>query len=173
MNHDVTLWRSQWLGRCVEVREEGGRRIAALRALQDAGGADSNVAEPIEAEVLDQAHPTPGDRVLVMTTEAGASFVVGTFGAHDGKRQPLSSGFSVECEGSALRLVDGTGRVALEIETSSGVPQVKPMESDLAIDLVGKLSVAAHSIELRSKLGNVVIHANDDTIVRGERIRLN
>lgn len=44
---------------------------------------------------------------------------------------------------------------------------------DLDVDVAGESTHKALAVRVESKLGNVELEANDDVIVRGERIRLN
>ncbi len=173
MNDSVSVWKSQWIGRCTAARVTArGREIDVLPA-PDPDSADSTTCASVTARCLDHVAPTPGDAVLVVASDAGEAIAVGTLGAAPRAAARLESGFSSETDGSRLRLRAPDGSVALEIDTAEGVPRVVPGAADLVLDLEGRLQVRARSIEIRSKLGDVKIHANDDAIIEGERIRLN
>jgi hypothetical protein len=168
MDHTLIL-RSQWVGACLDVQESESGRLVIV------SGDGVEDPEEIEAECLDHVQPAPGDRVLLIHPDGcERPVVIGTIAAH-AQAVPLAlpSGYTLEPEASVLRLRAPDGRIVLEIEASGPVPIIRPADTDLELDLSGRLRVAARSIELRSKLGDVIIGANDDVIVQGERIRLN
>lgn len=76
-------------------------------------------------------------------------------------------------ETCSIRLEMSDGRTALEIDLHGKVPTVRLPDKDLSLDLEGRLKIAARSIDLVSKLGNVNVKANDDFKVTAERIWLN
>jgi hypothetical protein len=86
---------------------------------------------------------------------------------------PLPAGYVAAPAPTGLKLVGPDGRLVLEIDTIGSAPCLRLPDTDLALDLPGRLKIAARSIDLQASLGNVTIRANDDVVVEGERIRLN
>jgi len=167
--HDIlqlAVTPQQWLGRCVAVEITGGRRTIHVRE-------SSGDAEIHHADCVDHVAPAPGDLVLLIQPEATArAVVIGTIGAA-ARPQTLPTGYSVACDEGRVQLRDPDGRLALEIDTAGAAPSVRPGAGDLVLDLEGRLTVAARSIDLRAKLGEFRVKANDDVVMEGERIRLN
>ena len=122
------------------------------------------------------------DSVLLITPGGSdAPIVVGRLsGAETHLSWELPSGHKlvVEKQGQAneicsIRVEMSDGRTALEIDLHGEVPTVRLPHKDLSLDLEGRLKIAARSIDLVSKLGNVNVKANDDFKVNAERIWLN
>jgi len=154
------------LGTCVGVERGTGVQIVLP-------GADAGAAI-VPADCLDQVAVGPGDQVLVVRPEgADRPVVIGTIGAAPRPPLRLASGYTVAAEVARVQLHGPDGRLALEIDTAGPAPTVRPVAGDLTLDLEGRLTVAARSIEMQAKLGGVQIKANDDVVVEGERIRLN
>lgn len=121
------------------------------------------------------------DSVLLITpTGSRAPIVVGRLsGSETTHSWVLPSGHKLVVEkqqqagGSFIRLELPDGRTALEINFSGETPIVRLPQKDVSLDLEGRLKIAARSIDLVSKLGNVNVKANDDFKVTAERIWLN
>lgn len=76
-------------------------------------------------------------------------------------------------ETSSIRLLLPDGRTALEIDLKDTLPTIRMLDENLCLDIEGRLTISARSIDLTSKLGNINVQANDDFKVHAERIRLN
>lgn len=72
-----------------------------------------------------------------------------------------------------LHVVGVDGTELLEVYQGESGPVVRLLSDDVNLELPGKLSIDAKSIELNARAGGVTIKAKDDVIVRGEMIELN
>ncbi len=73
----------------------------------------------------------------------------------------------------AIRVTGRDGQELLELFQTDDGPVVRVLNSNTAVELPGKLRLAADSIELEAGAGPIKIKASDDVIVNGEMIRLN
>ncbi len=72
----------------------------------------------------------------------------------------------LDCEQLNVRSRDG-----ICMETGGDLEQ--KVHGDRHVEVEGRSHQAARSIHLTSELGNVEVKANDDVVMRGERIKLN
>jgi hypothetical protein len=75
--------------------------------------------------------------------------------------------------GHALRIVGAAGTPLLEVTEGREGPVVTLLHDDLALNVRGRLTLAAKSIDLHAREGKVEVKATDDVVVRGEVIHLN
>jgi hypothetical protein len=73
----------------------------------------------------------------------------------------------------AVRIDSHKGSPLVEICQVDDQPVVRLLSDDVNLDLNGKLSVSAQSIDLVAKKGQVSITADSDVVVKGEIIELN
>jgi hypothetical protein len=73
----------------------------------------------------------------------------------------------------ALRVTGRDGQQLLELFQTDEGPVVRVLAGDTAVELPGKLRLAADTIELEAGAGPIKIKASDDVIVNGEMIHLN
>ena len=161
------------LGTCLQPQDEAQSGRCHVR-YQDAHGAwVEHSAAHLEGLFLQT-----GDEVL-LTLPLGASLpvVVGRLaGEEPGLSLPLPGGrklvFDAK-ESDVVRLELADGQIALEIDLREEVPTVRLPQKDLTLDVEGRLKIAARSIDLVARLGNVNVKANDDFKVVAERVWLN
>lgn len=60
-----------------------------------------------------------------------------------------------------------------DIELDAGGSIAQRATGDHVVEAVGRSSHHARSVRVESELGNIDLEANDDVVVRGERIKLN
>lgn len=165
------------VGICVRSDPEGAEGRVRVRFEDTVGELREEWAAYLEGLV-----PAEGDAVLVEQPRGSAvSVVVGRLAtpgesasiALPGGHKLVQAGNREAERGPALRLELADGRVALEMDFAGETPTVRLPEKDLSLDLEGRLKIAARSIDLVSKLGNVNVKANDDFRATGERIWLN
>jgi hypothetical protein len=128
--------------------------------------------EPVRADCLDHVAVAAGDLVLALHVNVlGRPVVIGCLSGTS--MLPLPGGYAAEAVSNGLVLKNAQGEAVLAIETVGASPTIKLAEGDVALDVAGRLKIAARSIDMEAKLGNVNITANDDVVVLGERVRLN
>jgi hypothetical protein len=76
-------------------------------------------------------------------------------------------------EGETLEVRTADGAMLLEISRGEAGPTVRLGQPDICIEMPGRLAIQAESIALEAQSGDVRIHARDDVVVRGEKVRLN
>ena len=72
-----------------------------------------------------------------------------------------------------VRIDDSEGRPLLEVHSSEKGPVLKLLSEDVNLEVPGKFSVQAKSIQLDATLGEVRVTAHDDVLIKGENVRLN
>lgn len=99
---------------------------------------------------------SPNGRVE-LSVRFGESGPILSFGAA-GIRLESSSEIAVRCSAFRVEAVD-------EIRFST--------DGDIVQEIAGKASLEAHTVDVRSRRGNVNVKANDDVRLLGERVKLN
>ena len=73
----------------------------------------------------------------------------------------------------AIRVDAPNGDELLELRVTEAGPVVKLLGSGVALNLPGRLSISAQSVELNARQGQVAVRATDDVVVEGATVRLN
>jgi len=160
-----SIGQTTFLAQCVT----SNGRVLTIR---DHGADPSD--EAVAADCLDHVAVAAGDLVLALHVNvSNRPIVIGSLTGGRSHALQLPAGYSAEMATNGLVLKNPQGGVVLEIETVGASPKLKVGEDDLSIDLTGRLRIAARSIDLQARLGNVNVEANDDVVLLGERVRLN
>jgi|GEM_PF-1060028 len=116
------------------------------------------------------------DRLLLIKPENGHEMIV--TGVVDGfaKRPEVvrqsAAHMALEPDES-IRITSKDGDQLLELFQSDSGPVIRVLQKDIAVELPGKLRLAADSIELKAGAGPIHIRATDDVRINGEMIHLN
>lgn len=118
----------------------------------------------------------PLDRVLLLHPEDSVEPIV--VGVIDGfaprPERPATGGPTLALARDESILVQGpTGEALIELSLSEVGPVVRLLGPGVALNLPGRLSISAESVELRARQGEVALRATDDVIVAGATVRLN
>jgi len=73
----------------------------------------------------------------------------------------------------AIRVTSKNGHELLELYHTEAGPVIRVLHRDTAVELPGRLKLAADSIELEAGAGPIHIKASDDVCINGELIHLN
>jgi len=116
------------------------------------------------------------DRVILMRpTNWPEPVIVGVLcGVGDEPPPPRRSGPMVRIEENQTVAISGPdGQPLVEISQGESGPVIHLLEPDVEIQTPGKLRIAARSIELKARQGDLSIEANGDVSIRGDMVRLN
>jgi hypothetical protein len=137
------------------------RRQAALIA--------PGTAEVVDLELVGRQHlrierGAKDDRVTLVARDGRISFSLRV--TPEGPVLQFEGGLTIEA-GDSLALAGR--RVAIRGAESVSIES----GGDASVEVAGDLSTTARIQNIRARLGNVNVKANDDVRLRGERIRLN
>lgn len=160
-----------WIGRCLQAHdpEHPGQSLVGY---EDERGA------PAERwlDQLSHVAPVVGDEVLLTTPRGrSAPLVIGRLGAGPAGPLRLPSGYQLQVDDARRRatLLRPDGTPAVELDLAGDTPILQLPEQDLALEIAGRLSISAGSIEMVSRDGDVRVEASEDVRVRGKLIWLN
>lgn len=116
------------------------------------------------------------DRVLVQQPANWPEAVV--FGVLDGcsdrPEAKLQARHSLELKTDETVRIDAqNGQPLIEIYQQGDQPVVRLLSEHINLELNGKFSIAADSIDLKARRGNVEITSEADVVVKGEMVELN
>jgi hypothetical protein len=137
-------------------------------------------AEPVAPREIELAS---GRRVTVEEDEQDRLTVRGPEGEVELRVRFTATGPVLTFAAAAIDLKT-PGRLDLEcgrlrvqsrhgVEIEAGGDLVQNIEGDHVLRAGGGSQVEAHSVEIRSRAGDVRLHANDDARIEGERVLLN
>jgi len=143
-------------------------------AWEDADGA----ARADWALTLRGVSPRPRDRVLAVFPGNGAEPVVTGILDRllDAEEAPAEDGPQLRvAPGEALRIAgpDGTPWLEIAEDPDGGGPRLRFLVAVEGLDLPGVLRLAADSVEIAARRGEIRLDAHGDVRVRGEIVRLN
>jgi hypothetical protein len=118
----------------------------------------------------------PADRVLVLKLPRECEpVVVGVIDGFDRRpvpQQQIAETLALKPD-QVLQINAENGQGLVHIAQHRNGPVVRLLQADAQVELPGKLSLSASSIELQARSGAVVIDASDDVKITGESIHLN
>lgn len=117
-----------------------------------------------------------GDRLLLQTPHGSSEpIVVGVIDGFLPRPEPeRTAAAKIEVKSDeVLQVCSQEGQPLVEIVRDEKGPCVRLLQSDVRVDVKGKLSLSAAEIELTAVKGKVQIQASDDVNVVGETIHLN
>ncbi len=170
---------SMLVGKCLDDHhpERSGVSLIAFP------GEESDSIQEAWLESLSGVRVRRSDRVLLaQPLHWPVPIIFGVLGASgaDSSADSSVSGFEVRDNNvivlkgdSPIQVVAHDGRKLVEIGKSLNGPTIRICQRDAAIQLPGKLSIAAAELLLRSHGGDVRIEADQEVVVQGDLIRLN
>lgn len=117
-----------------------------------------------------------GDLVLMLWPQNWPEPVISgvLVGVCDQEGRPGRSAPAVVlAEGETLKVQTPSGTPLVEIAAGPEGPVVRLGQPDVRVEMPGRLAIQAESISLEAGAGDLRIHARDDVVVRGEKVRLN
>ena len=168
-----------------------GANEAVAAAAPEAETVPGKREDPV-AKLMALADPTPaareidlasGRRVTVEEDEQDRLTVRGPEGEVELRVRFTATGPVLTFAAAAIDLKT-PGRLDLEcgrlrvrsrngVEIEAGGDLVQNIEGDHILRAGGGSQVEAHAVEIRSRAGDVRLHANDDARIEGERVLLN
>lgn len=157
------------VGRCLEGMDQhhAGRVLVAFPNRQ-------GQMESQWLTVLRGVGIGPGDDLLlVQPGNWPLPVVLGAIGAGEAAGQPTVTSTVEVGKHESIELKTADGATLLAVSAGPSGPVVQLANEDLTLAVRGKLELRAASIDLRAESGAMELHAADDVIVQGDKIRLN
>ena len=129
----------------------------------------------LEALAADGVEPLPGSTVVVARPESGPAVVLAVVGGAP-RSLSLDGGYYLAAAGSPVSRVTlkgPAGAVLLTIETGPDGATLCLPGRDATVRAEGTLTLEGEAVRVRASRTDITMEANDDVVVRGERIRLN
>ncbi len=160
-----------WIGRCLQAHDPEHPGKSLVGYVDERGALAERWLDQ-----LGHAAPAVGDEVLLTTPRnRSAPLVIGRLGTGPVDPLHLPGGYQLQVDDKRRRatLLRPDGTLAMELDLAGDAPILQLPEEDLALEIAGRLSISAGSIELVSTDGEVRVEASEDVRVRGKRIWLN
>jgi hypothetical protein len=159
------------VGECADAKHPSiAGRIRVL--LKDTDGRSEELWIPC----LHRLAVRKGDRVLVEHPANWPEPIV--VGVIDGfamrPTTPLLPGPTVTLKSDeSVRIETNDGHDLIEVYQGENGPVVRLLKEDVSLEVEGRFSINAHSVDLGARKGHVRITAQDDVEVEGRKIKLN
>lgn len=122
--------------------------------------------------------PTIGDRVVLQAPANWPEYLICGLLDRVRRDEPIRApaepavALSLERD-KCVQVEDAAGRPLLRVRTSPDGPVLTLLDTDVNIEVAGKLRLSAQTLELAAGRGGVDIRTEADTVVRSRYIRLN